>query len=59
MQHMWKRGTLAEMGKSCVCGQHNQFHLHQFGVVAGVDNNSHNPLGVSKLGTAQQHLVWT
>lgn len=37
----------------------NKSHLHQFGVVAGVDDNSHNPLGVSELGTTQQHLVWT
>lgn len=34
-------------------------YLHQFGVMASVDNNSHNPLCVSQLGTTQQHLVWT
>lgn len=48
-----------ERGKCCDCGRRNKFHLHQFGVVAGVDDNSHNPLGVSELGTTQQHLVWT
>lgn len=34
-------------------------YLHQFGVMASVDNNSHNPLGVPDLGATQQHLVWT
>lgn len=34
-------------------------YLHQFWVMASVDNNSHNPLCVSELGASQQHLVRT
>lgn len=34
-------------------------HLHQFGVMSSVDYNTHNPLGVSELGSTQQHLVWS
>lgn len=35
-----------------------RIYLHQFGVMASVDDNSHNPLCVPELGATQQHLVW-
>lgn len=58
----WKGGQMSATRVEVQKGdaeRRNKFHLHQFGVVAGVDDNSHNPLGVSELGTTQQHLVWT
>lgn len=42
-----------------ICQTRYLTHLHQFGVMASVDNNSHNPLCIPELSATQQHLVRT